>query len=297
MYDVIVIGGGPAGLSAALMLGRCRRKVVVFDTGKQRNIRSHGMHGYLTRDGILPNEFLSIARKELKQYKVEFRNEEVVNAEWGGSAFEIKLASGEKLNSRKLLVATGVKDIVPPLRNIDDFFGTSVFHCPYCDGWEVREKPLAAYGKGNKGVGLALTLQTWSDDISLFTDGLWNLKKKDQEKLAHARIKVYASKIVALHGKKGLLEEIELADGERVKCNGMFFSTGFKQHCNIAEALDCRMSRNGVAKTDKQQHTNIKGLYVAGDASVDMHMVAVAAAEGMKAAIAINKELQEENKF
>lgn len=297
IYDVIIVGGGAAGLSAALMLGRCRRKVIVFDTRKPRNARSHGMHGYLTRDGILPDQFLSIARKELDQYKVELQFEEVAKAEWGGSAFEVKLSSGKVFLSRKLLIATGVTDIVPPLRNIDDFYGSSVFHCPYCDGWEVREKTLAAYGKGNKGLGLALTLQTWSSDIILFTDGLWNLKKSDQEKMEKAKIKVYSSKIVSLHGDNGKLSHIELADGSKINCDAMFFSTGFAQHCTLVKDLDCHMSRKGVVKTDKQQHTNIKGLYVAGDASVDMHMVAVATAEGLKAAVAINKELQEENKF
>lgn len=297
MYDVIVIGGGPAGLSAALMLGRCRRRVIVFDTKKPRNARSHGIHGYLTRDGILPDDLLSIGRKELDQYKVELEFDEAVRAEWGGSAFEVKLASGKIVLSRKLLVATGVTDIIPPLHNIDDFYGASVFHCPYCDGWEVREQALAAYGKGSKGIKLALTLQTWSDDITLFTDGSGRLKRKDQQKLAKAKIKVRSSRIIGLHGENGRLSHIELADGQRVPCNAMFFSTGFEQHCSMVKELDCRMSKKGVVKTDKQQHTNIKGLYVAGDASVDMHMVAVAVAEGMKAAIAINKELQEENNF
>jgi thioredoxin reductase len=297
MYDVIVIGGGPAGLSAALMLGRCRRKVIVFDKGTPRNARSHGMHGFLTRHGVLPADFLTMGRNELGQYGVEMKFEGVSSAEAIEEGFEVTLDSGEKLRSRKLLVATGVRDIVPPLRNIDDFYGTSVFHCPYCDGWEVHGKRIAAYGKGNKGIGLALTLQTWSDDIVLLTDGLWNLRAKDRQKLDKAGIRIYSSKISSLEGSNGHLEHIVLADGTRVECSAMFFSTGFEQQCNIVNDLECSMSSKGVVKTDKQQHTNVKGLYVAGDASVDMHMVVVAAAEGVKAAVAINKEMQEEKRY
>jgi thioredoxin reductase len=296
-HDVIVIGGGPAGLSAALMLGRCRRSVVVFDKGTPRNARSHGLHGYPTRNGILPSEFLSIAAGELHEHKIRIRRQEVRSAEKNKDGFKVTLASGKTVTSRKLLIATGVKDIIPPLKNIDDFYGSSVFHCPYCDAWEMRGKPLAVYGKGNKGVGLALTLQTWSRNISLFTDGLWSLKAKDKQALEKAGIKIYASKIISLEGKEGLLQRIVLADGTGVKCSAMFFSTGFEQQCSIVKDLDCHISSNGVVKTDKQSHTNIKGLYVAGDASVDMHFVVVAAAEGIKAAVAINKELQEEGHY
>lgn len=297
MYDVIVVGGGPAGLSAAQMLGRCRRKVIVFDTATPRNARSQGVHGFLTRDGILPDELLSIGRAELDTYGVELREEEVARARKRKGIFEVTLASGERLECRKLLIATGLKDILPPLRNFDEFYGKSIFHCPYCDGWEVREKPLAAYGKGSQGIGLALTLQTWSNDISLFTDGLWNLRGKDRKRLEEARIKVYSAKIVSLEGSKGQLQQIALVDGTKVNAGAMFFSTGFKQQCSLVEGFKCEFSRKGVVKTDKQQQTNIKGLYVAGDASVDMHMVAVAAAEGVKAAIAINRELQAEHRY
>lgn len=297
MYDVIVVGGGPAGLSAALMLGRCRRKVIVFDAADPRNARSHGIHGFLTRDSILPAEFVSIARKEVEHYGVEIRFAEVTHAEKSGDHFLVQLADGTEFHSRKLLIATGVKDIVPPLRNIDLFYGSTVFHCPYCDGWEMRDRAIAVYGKGSKGIGLAEALQTWTDNIMLFTDGLWNIKKKDRERLEKANIKIYPSKIVSLEGKDGNLEYIELLGGERVSCGAMFFVTGFEMQCSLVKDLKCELSRRGVVKTDKQAHTNIEGLYVAGDASIDMHFVSVAAAEGAKAAVAINQELQKEKRF
>jgi choline dehydrogenase-like flavoprotein len=160
MYDVIVVGAGPAGLSAALMLGRSRRRVLVCDSGKPRNAVSRAMHGYLTRDGIPPREFLRIARQQLQEYDcVELRDVEVTAAECrGGNRFLVTLGTGEEFQSRKLLIATGVVDNVPQIPGFLELFGSSVFHCPYCDGWEVRDQPLAIYGRGARGYGLSLEL-------------------------------------------------------------------------------------------------------------------------------------------
>src|SRR5262245_30346197 len=150
MYDVIIVGAGPAGLSAALMLGRSRRRVLVCDTGHPRNAAARAMHGFLTRDGMPPLEFLAIAREQLRQYDtVELRGVEVVEAACHPDAsFHVALADGARHTSRKLLIATGVVDNVPEIPGFRELYGRSVFHCPYCDGWEVRDQPLAIYGRG-----------------------------------------------------------------------------------------------------------------------------------------------------
>ena len=172
MYDVIVVGAGPAGLSAALVLGRCRRRVLVCDTGRPRNAASQRMHGYLTRDGIPPREFLRIAREQLEQYDtVELRDAEVVAAECVDGRFSVTLPDDERLVARKLLIATGVVDHVPEIPGFHELYGRSVFHCPYYDGWEVRDRPLAVYGRGARGFGLSLELTGWSRDLVLCTDG------------------------------------------------------------------------------------------------------------------------------
>ena len=201
MYDVLIVGAGPAGLNAALMLGRCRRRVLVCDTGRPRNAASRALHGYLSRDGTPPSELLAIGRQELEKYEtVEFRHVEVVQATWHAEEkqFEAELASGDRVRSRKLLIATGVADNVPDVEGIDELYGKSVFHCPYCDGWEVRDQPLAIYGRGERGHGLALELTAWSRDLVLCSNGPCELDDAQRERLARNGIAVREEAIARL---------------------------------------------------------------------------------------------------
>src|SRR6185436_3570317 len=171
--DVVIVGAGPAGLSAALVLGRCRRSVLICDTGKPRNACSLALHGYLTRDGISPKEFLAIGRRELAQYDtVRVRDVGAKDAQCGPDrCFTVTLDDGEVVACRKLLLATGVVDNLPEIDGIRELYGRSVFHCPYCDGWEVRDQPIAIYGRGSRGLGLSLELTAWSRDLVLCSDG------------------------------------------------------------------------------------------------------------------------------
>jgi thioredoxin reductase len=293
-WDVVVVGGGPAGLSAALMLGRCRRKVLVVDAGKPRNRRAAEAHGYLTRDCIQPLELLRIGREELNPYGVEFRNGEALDASClGDGSFETLLAGGERVRSTMLLIATGVVDHIPEIEGIQDFYGTSVHHCPYCDGWEERDRPIAVYGKGKAGAGLALSLKTWSADVVLCSDGPGRLSREESVKLARERIPIRTEKIARLEGAGGRLRCIVFTTGAPLEREALIFSTGQRQRSGLAEKLGCEFNDKGTVRTNIREATNVPGLYVAGDASKDVQFVIVAAAEGAKAAVAINKALQQ----
>jgi thioredoxin reductase len=292
MFDVVVVGGGPAGLSAALVLGRCARRVLVCDNGHPRNQASQAMHGYLTRDGMPPAEFLRLAREQLKPYRsVELRDVTVTDARCEDGRFVTVLDTGESVASRKLLIATGVRDNVPDIDGLPGLYGRSVFHCPYCDGWEVRDEPLAVYGRGEKGYGLALELTGWSRDILLCTDGPSGLDADKRERLGRNGIAIREDRVLRLEGKDGVLSGIVFAAGEKAERRALFFTTGQHQHSPLATRLGCEFNDKGTVRTGKYETTHVSGLYVAGDASRAVQWVIVAAAEGAEAAFAINSDL------
>jgi thioredoxin reductase len=297
MYDVVIVGGGPAGLSAALMLGRCRRSVLVCDTGKPRNAASQAMHGYLTRDGIPPREFLAIARQQLQQYlTVEMRDVEVQAAACRPDGrFDVTLAGGEHVISRKLLLATGVADQLPQVPGLESLYGRSVFHCPYCDGWEVSDEPLAIYGRGARGVGLSLTLTVWSRDLVLCTDGPSEIEPDDMARLARNGITVREEPITRLEGQDGKLSAVVFESGESLPRRALFFTTGQSQQSALAIMLGCELNDKGTVRTGKYESTHLAGLFVCGDASRAVQWVIVAASEGAEAAFAINSDLLKED--
>ncbi|HEV8282829.1 MAG TPA: NAD(P)/FAD-dependent oxidoreductase [Chitinophagaceae bacterium] len=296
LYDVIIIGGGPAGLNAAVVLGRCRRTVLLFDTGKQRNRFSNGLRNYLTRDNILPTDFIKLANQEIKKYGVFINRLEVVEAEkLQTDIFAVKDKTGSNHYSKKLLIATGLRDNIPLIEGIEFFYGKSVFHCPYCDGWEVKDRDIGVYAKNKNGFEMAISLKTWSKQVTIFTDGRNYLKPLEKEELKKKSIKIIAEKIVRLEGKNGRLTNIIFNGYKKQHCDALFFVNGYGQQCDIAKSLGCRMNKKGIVITNRLQQADIPGLYVAGDASKDVQFVVVAAAEGAKAGVSINKELQKED--
>jgi thioredoxin reductase len=292
MFDVLIVGGGPAGLSAALVLARCCRRVLVCDTGRPRNAAAESMHGYLSRDGTPPAEFLRIAREQLAPYGVECRHEEVVDLGGAAGSFEATLAGGERVHARRVLLATGVVDLVPDLPGFAALYGRSVHHCPYCDGWEERDRRIAVYGRARAGYELALGLLSWSRDIALCTDGPSRLKSHDRARLDEHGITVQEAKVARLEGADGRLERIVFADGTALERDALFFTTGHRQTSALAAKLACKFTRGGAIWVGSGECSSVAGVYVAGDASRDAHLVIVAAAEGAKAAVAINQELQ-----
>jgi thioredoxin reductase len=293
VHDVIVVGGGPAGLSAALMLGRCRRRVLVCDLGEPRNRRSRALHGYLTRDGIEPTALNDLGRAELTTYGVAFRCVGVTGAQRDGNVFRVALAGGGVELARYLLLATGVVDDLPAISGFEACYGRSIFHCPYCDGWEWRDRRLAALGRGRDLAGLALGLKTWTADVIAYTHGT-PLERRLRDRLARNGVAVCTDPIASLEHVDGRLDAIMLASGDLQPRDALFFSTGQHPQSPLAISLGCLLTSRGVVKTGTLCDTNVERVFVAGDASRDAQFAVVAAAEGVKAAVAINRALQAE---
>ena len=292
MYDVVIVGGGPAGLSAALVLGRCRRRVLVCDAGRPRNAAASAIHGYFTRDGTPPRELLRVGREELRQYGIEVQKVTVTDVQRFENGFDVTVDDGTRVRARMVLLATGVQDHLPEIPGIQECYGISVHHCPYCDGWEVRDKTLAVIGTGAGAAGLALSLKTWSARVVLCTNGGARLRREQRNQLRDHSIDLREERIVRVDHHGGRVSGLALQSGEMIPCEAVFFAAGQRQQSGLPQSLGCEFTRRGTVKTDNLGQTCVPGVFVVGDASRDVQFVIVAAAEGAKAGVAINKALQ-----
>jgi thioredoxin reductase len=282
-------------LSAALMLGRCRRRVLVCDVGEPRNRWSHAVHGFLTREGMPPDTFLRVAREDLRPYDtVEVRSSRVVDAARDHLGFNVQCEDGTRLRTRKLLLATGVVDELPNIAGLSELYGQSVHHCPYCDGWEWRDQPVGVYGRGDTAAGLALGLTVYTRDLVLCTDGPAVHSEWMRGRLDTFDIRVREQRVVRLEGRDGRLDRIIFEEGAAENRRALFFATGQRQASELPARLGCVFTEDGAVDTGKCEATNVPGLYVCGDASREAQFLVVAAAEGAEAGMAINKALLEE---
>lgn len=294
LFDVAIVGAGPAGLSAALVLGRCRRLVVVVDGGRPRNYAATAVNGYLGVEAASPGEFREIGRQQVCRYGVQFVDAEVAavrRASGPSGSFELSIQGRPPILARKLLLATGVRDVLPDIENIEAFYGKSVHHCPYCDGWEHRDQRLVALGDGDAAVSLALSLRTWSAHVTACSTGRPPCTD-DRRRLAKANVSYRPERPVRFEGSEGVLREIVFAEGPPLECDALFFSNDQSQRSLLPRMLGCESDSEGLVRTGKKQGTGVEGLYLAGDADGDVQFAIVAAAEGAIAATAINGALQ-----
>ena len=300
-YDVLIIGAGSAGLSAALTLGRCLRRVLVADGGPPRNEHSPAVHGFLSRDGIRPAELLRLGHEQLQPYdSVEVACLHIDSLTKEGRGFR---ASGHgtpddalrTLTARRVLLATGVSDVLPPLPGFRELWGRGVLHCPYCHGWEVRGQPLAVYGRGRVVTGLALLVSRWSRDIIVLTDGPGHLTPNARRRLRREKIEVREKPVARLIGTAGReLRCVEFEDGTMLERAALFLHAPQHQRTPLAAALGARLTGKGAVWVDARRQTSVPGLFAAGDTTPGTQQALMAAAGGNHAAIVINESLTRE---
>ncbi|WP_080839271.1 NAD(P)/FAD-dependent oxidoreductase [Cohnella massiliensis] len=295
MFDTAIIGGGPAGLSAALVLGRARKNVLVLDEGRPRNRVTGEIHGFLTRDGTRPAEFRRIAREQIAAYpSVRFMDDAAVEVTGTNGRFRIATAGGATIESKKLLFATGKKDLPLDIEGLSDIYGKSAFVCPYCDGWELRDKPLVFIAKGAGAMHFAKTITGWTSSRTLCTNGPDELTEEQREELKRHDVAVFDSPIRRIESVDGFVRQVVLEDGSAVPCAGIFFAPKLAAGSDLPRALGCDVTETGSVVVDGFGKTSVPGVYSAGDAATELYQAIMAASMGMLAAAGINGELLEE---
>jgi thioredoxin reductase len=292
IYDVVVVGGGAAGLSAALVLGRARRRVAVVDAGTPRNAPAAHMQGFLSRDGMAPADLLAAGRLEVAGYGVELVDDRVDAVE---SSFLLRLASGRELQARRILVATGVHDELPDIPGVHERWGRDLLHCPYCHGWEVRDQPLGVLGTVPGSVQHALLVRQWSDDVAFFVH-CYDLTAAERAQLDARGVDVVDGEIARLVVEDDWLSGVELTDGRVIGRAAVFIRPANVPHADgLLSGLGCDVDGVGFVAVDATGRTSTFGVWAAGNVVDPRAQVITAAGAGSAAAIAINADLVQED--
>jgi thioredoxin reductase len=287
-YDVVIVGGGAAGLSAALVLGRARRRVVVVDAGSPRNAPAEHMQGFLSRDGMPPADFLALGRAEISAYGVELIADRVETIEVG---FTVRLAGGGSLGARRILLATGTRDVLPDLPGVRERWGRDLLHCPYCHGWEVRDQAIGVLGTRPDAVQHALLVRQWSDDVAFFAHTL-TLGADDQARLAARGVRVVFGVVERLVVDGDRLAGVQLVGGEIIPRTAVFVRpVNVPVDAGLATGLGCELDDAGFPIVDGSGQTSASGVWAVGNAVDPRFQVITSAGGGSAAAIAINADL------
>ena len=297
-YDVAVVGGGPAGLCAAVWLARYLHKVVVVDSGDPRNWETRGINGYLGHHGIRSPELRAIGREEGAKFGVDYVSgivEEAINET--GELFTIRLREGAVIEAQRILLAIGIKDVWPDIPGLDRCYGETIHVCPDCDGYETRDKKTVVVGKGRKAVGMALALTTWTSKIVICTNGEKpDMEQKLLDQLKALNIPLLDQPIKCVVSKSSEISGIDLDGGISLDCERLYFAIGQYPADDLGAQLGCKRDEMGRLVIDERNHTSVKNVYAAGDIAPGPQMAIVAAASGAVAAIAIHASLLPETR-
>jgi thioredoxin reductase len=294
-YDVIIIGGSYAGLSAALVLGRSLRTVLVLDSGQPANRQTPHSHSFLTRDGETPAELTRIARQQALAYPtVCLQDATVTTVQQVDSSFQVRTNGGEAFSAKRLILATGLTDSLPALPGLAECWGISVLHCPFCHGYEVKDQAVGVLGNGDGGFEMAKLIHHWNPGLTLFTNGPSTLTPEQTVRLQHHAISIVETPLVALQHQSGQLHALKMADQSTQPLQALYARPAMQQSNDLALQLGCQLDEMGFIKVDEFGKTNVMGVFAAGDNHTIMRQVLVAATNGLRAAVIITKELLEE---
>jgi thioredoxin reductase len=292
LFDVIIIGGSYAGLSAAMSLGRSLRTTLVIDNGKPCNIQTPHSHNFLTQDGSSPSKISTLAKNQVEEYEtIEFCDGRAISAQNTDFGFEITIENGEKFNSKKLIVATGIIDQIPNIKGFKESWGISLVHCPYCHGYEYKGKKTGIIANGDKAIHISSLVKNLTEDVTILTREKANFTGEQLEKLKNNQIKIIETEITELKHENGYVKSLVFEDGKEIDFETVYGAFPFRQHSDIPKSLGCELTDFGHIKTDQFQKTNVPGLFVCGDNSSMMRSVSNAVMTGNVAGAMVNMEL------
>lgn len=291
-FDAIIVGGSYSGLAAAMALGRAMKQVLIIDSGKPCNRQTPHSHNFITQDGRTPKEIATLAKQQVEKYDtVTFYNGLAKDAVKTKTGFEIKTESGKAFNAKKLIFASGIRDIMQEIEGYAECWGLSVIHCPYCHGYEVRSEKTGILGNGEYGFEFSALISNWTRDLTLFTNGVSTLTLEQTAKIKSNNIQIVQTEIEKLEHSNGHLQEIIFKDGTTFPLKALYARSPFEQHCTIPETLGCELTDDGYIKTDPSQKTSIHGVFACGDNTTRLRTVANAVAMGTTAGMMVNKEI------
>ena len=294
-FDVIIIGGSYAGISAGMALGRALRNVLIIDSRKPCNIKTPHSHNFITQDGKTPKEISTLAKRQVQKYEtIKFYNKLAISGIKTKNGFEIITQSGDKFIAKKLIFATGIKDIMSDIKGFTECWGISIIHCPYCHGYEYSNDKTGILANGDIAFEIGKLINNWTKDLTVFTNGKSTLTIEQTEKLQKHNIKIIENEIDYFEHKKGQIKNIVFKDKTSKKIKALYARPKFEQHCEIPKQLGCELTEQNYLKIDPFQKTTENGIFACGDNTNMMRSVSYAVAMGGIAGAMANREIIEE---